>query len=141
MRAQQPLPQAGLADAEVVAADAAAVQIAASLAGRVVSFRDHGKSAFADIRDAGGLSIFCHPYWVEGTRYNVAEALIARHFADQPFISAILFDLASVPRGAPIKEASLRLTGLQADRFDAGAGGGGNRARRPSPPPRCRSPR
>ena len=49
--------------------------------------------------------------------------LYAGHFAGQPFISAILFDLASVPRGAPIKEASLRLTGLQADRFDAGAGG------------------
>ena len=49
--------------------------------------------------------------------------LYAGHFAGQPFISAILFDLASVPRGAPVKEASLRLTGLQADRFDAGAGG------------------
>ena len=49
--------------------------------------------------------------------------LYAGHFDGQPFISAIIFDLAGVPRGAPINEAALRLTGLQADRFDAGAGG------------------
>ena len=49
--------------------------------------------------------------------------LYAGHFDGQPFISAIIFDLAGVARGAPINEASLRLTGLQADRFDAGAGG------------------
>jgi hypothetical protein len=49
--------------------------------------------------------------------------LYAGHYDGQPFISAILFDLAGVPRGAPIKEATLKLTGLQADRFDAGAGG------------------
>ncbi|MDZ4861429.1 MAG: lysine--tRNA ligase [Candidatus Hydrogenedentes bacterium] len=36
---------------ESAASDPAAVQLSASLAGRVVSFRDHGKSAFADIRD------------------------------------------------------------------------------------------
>jgi hypothetical protein len=38
------------------------------------------------IRAAGGLSIFCHPYWFEGQRwYNVPEPIIARHFADLPF--------------------------------------------------------
>jgi hypothetical protein len=49
--------------------------------------------------------------------------LYAGHFDGQPFASAIIFDLAGVPRGAPINQAALRLTGLQADRFDAGAGG------------------
>ena len=49
--------------------------------------------------------------------------LYAGYFEGHPFVSAILFDLSSVPRGAPIHEAALRLTGLQADRFDAGAGG------------------
>ncbi len=49
--------------------------------------------------------------------------LYAGYYDGQPFVSAILFDLAGVPRGAPINEATLRLMGLQADRFDAGAGG------------------
>lgn len=40
---------------------------------------------YQKIRESGGLGIFCHPYWVEGHRYNVSEPLIARHFADQPF--------------------------------------------------------
>lgn len=40
---------------------------------------------YRKIREAGGLSIFCHPYWITGRRYNVSEALIARHFADRPF--------------------------------------------------------
>ncbi|HNT36739.1 MAG TPA: hypothetical protein PKH07_17255, partial [bacterium] len=34
------------------------------------------------IREAGGLAIFCHPYWVERERYNVSEPLIAQHFED-----------------------------------------------------------
>lgn len=37
------------------------------------------------IREAGGLSIFCHPYWLECRWYNVPECLIARHFAERPF--------------------------------------------------------
>ncbi|MDH7568645.1 MAG: hypothetical protein QHJ73_03560 [Armatimonadota bacterium] len=40
---------------------------------------------FAEIRRLGGLSIFCHPYWVTGNRYNVPEAFIARLFAQRPF--------------------------------------------------------
>jgi predicted metal-dependent phosphoesterase TrpH len=40
---------------------------------------------FAKIRQAGGLAIFCHPYWVFDRRYNVPEALIARHFEELPF--------------------------------------------------------
>lgn len=34
------------------------------------------------IREAGGLAIFCHPYWVERERYNVSEPLIAQHLED-----------------------------------------------------------
>jgi hypothetical protein len=37
------------------------------------------------IREAGGLAVFCHPYWVTEGRYNVPEILIARHFDDRPF--------------------------------------------------------
>lgn len=37
------------------------------------------------IRELGGLGIFCHPYWIEGTRFNVSEPVIARHFRERPF--------------------------------------------------------
>jgi predicted metal-dependent phosphoesterase TrpH len=40
---------------------------------------------YGKIREAGGLAIFCHPYWVTAHAYNVPESLIARHFAEQPF--------------------------------------------------------
>ncbi|MCC6694605.1 MAG: lysine--tRNA ligase [Candidatus Hydrogenedentes bacterium] len=40
--------------AEGACADPAEAKIPATLAGRMVSFRDHGKSAFADIRDESG---------------------------------------------------------------------------------------
>lgn len=40
---------------------------------------------YRQIRNAGGLGIFCHPYWQAGKSYNVPEPLIARHFEDQPF--------------------------------------------------------
>lgn len=43
--------RAAFEELENAAEDKAGVQITAALAGRVVSFRDHGKSAFADIRD------------------------------------------------------------------------------------------
>jgi hypothetical protein len=36
-------------------------------------------------RESGGLSIFCHPYWITGHGYNVREALIERHFREKPF--------------------------------------------------------
>lgn len=41
--------------------------------------------ALEKIREAGGVSIFCHPYWITGNRYNVPEALITRLFAEKPF--------------------------------------------------------
>lgn len=40
---------------------------------------------YAKIREASGLSVFCHPYWVTSHRYNVPEILIRRHFDDMPF--------------------------------------------------------
>jgi hypothetical protein len=40
---------------------------------------------YEKIREGGGIAIFCHPYWMEGARYNVPEALIARHLEDLPF--------------------------------------------------------
>ncbi|MCC6487815.1 MAG: lysine--tRNA ligase [Candidatus Hydrogenedentes bacterium] len=40
--------------AESACADPAEAKVPATLAGRMVSFRDHGKSAFADIRDESG---------------------------------------------------------------------------------------
>ena len=41
--------------------------------------------SFEEIRRVGGVSIFCHPYWVTGNQYNVPEALISRMFAEKPF--------------------------------------------------------
>lgn len=43
--------------------------------------------------------------------------LYAGVFEDQIYVSAIQFDLRSIPRGAPIHEASLQLTGLRDDRL------------------------
>ena len=46
--------------------------------------------------------------------------LYAGVFDDQVFQSAFQFDLGSIPRGAPIRQASLQLTGLSGDRMGAG---------------------
>lgn len=46
--------------------------------------------------------------------------LYAGVFDDQVFQSALQFDLGSIPRGAPIRQASLQLTGLSGDRMGAG---------------------
>jgi len=37
------------------------------------------------IQKSGGLAIFCHPYWVTHQRYNCAEPLVDKMFAEQPF--------------------------------------------------------
>jgi hypothetical protein len=49
--------------------------------------------------------------------------LYAGYYDSNAFISAVRFDLKDAPRGAPITEASLRLTGLLAERFDPAQGG------------------
>jgi hypothetical protein len=43
------------------------------------------KWCYAKIQAAGGLGIFCHPYWIDQRRYNVPEAVIRKHFEDLPF--------------------------------------------------------
>jgi predicted metal-dependent phosphoesterase TrpH len=40
---------------------------------------------YEKIHAAGGLAIFCHPYWISHSRYCVPEAVLDRHFADKPF--------------------------------------------------------
>lgn len=49
--------------------------------------------------------------------------LYAGYFGGQVFISAVRFDLSRVPRGAPIRAATLQLSGLKGDRFNPAAGG------------------
>jgi hypothetical protein len=41
--------------------------------------------AFDKVREAGGLAVFCHPYWAFGAHYSLAEAYIDYIFATQPF--------------------------------------------------------
>jgi len=40
---------------------------------------------FNKIREAGGLGIFCHPYWMTSYRYSPAGALTTHLFETQPF--------------------------------------------------------
>lgn len=60
----------------------------------------------------------------EGRGNHLGDSFLYAGYVDaQPFISAMRFDLSGIPRGAPIRSAQLRLTGLKDDRFDAAAGG------------------
>ena len=40
---------------------------------------------FDKIKEAGGLSIFCHPYWVSRSRYHIPESLTTAMFHYHPF--------------------------------------------------------
>jgi hypothetical protein len=40
---------------------------------------------FDHIRQADGLGVFCHPYWIYGNKYNVPAALTDSLFERQPF--------------------------------------------------------
>ena len=40
---------------------------------------------FKKIHDVGGLSIFCHPYWVDESRYYIPGALTSILFEQQPY--------------------------------------------------------
>ncbi len=44
--------------------------------------------------------------------------LYAGYFDEEAFVSAVRFDLRQVPRGAPIRDATLELTGLRDDRLN-----------------------
>lgn len=61
------------------------------------------------IRAAGGLGIFVHPYWFTEERYNVPEALIEKHFREQPF------DAFELIGGYPVHEAECNA--LQVSRY------------------------
>ncbi len=41
--------------------------------------------SFDRIREAGGLGIFCHPYWIDRNRYDVPEALALHILEQQPY--------------------------------------------------------
>ncbi len=64
--------------------------LAAALAGRLPPGVVPGHAAgclwtLAKIREAGGLSVFCHPHWIHACTYNVAEALNDWLFQERPF--------------------------------------------------------
>jgi hypothetical protein len=60
----------------------------------------------------------------EAVRAHAGDSfLYAGYFHGRVFLSAFRLDLSRVPRGAPIREAELSLTGLQTERFDPQAGG------------------
>jgi len=40
---------------------------------------------FEKIRESGGLSIFCHPYWVVGRRYNISPVFTEYMLENHPF--------------------------------------------------------
>lgn len=87
---------------------------------------------FTPTPEAGGqvLTIPAQPgeagWWVsseERGNHLGDSFLYAGFFDSQVFIAAIRFDLTRMPRGAPIRQATLRLVGLNEQRFDATAGG------------------
>ena len=51
-----------------------------------VDRREYASSVwcFRKIREAGGLGVFCHPYWFTNDRYYVSEALTTQLLEDQP---------------------------------------------------------
>lgn len=82
--------------------------------------------------EPGGRALALAPKAGDAGWWSSAEAssnhlgdsyLYAGQIGGQVFISAARIELAAVPRGAPIRAASLRLTGLEGSRFDPAAGG------------------
>jgi hypothetical protein len=41
--------------------------------------------SFNKIREAGGLAVFCHPYWFSNHRYDVPQSLTKLLFEQQPY--------------------------------------------------------
>jgi len=64
-------------------------------------------------------------WWSSGQgRPNLGDSyLYAGYFEGQVFASSAQFDLRQIPRGAPVEDASLTLTGLDEGRFRPEAGG------------------
>jgi hypothetical protein len=76
--------------------------------------------------EAGGAVFYLPPtsgevgWWSSGSelRNNINDSfLYAGYIQGETFVSAVRFDLTKVPRGAEIRLAELRLTGLRQDRF------------------------
>ncbi len=82
--------------------------------------------------EAGGQVLSLSPKAGEAGWWSSGEArgnhlgdsfLYAGYFKQEVFISLARFDISRLPRGAAVREASLRLSGLNADRFQAAPGG------------------
>ncbi len=82
--------------------------------------------------EPGGQALGIAPKAGDAGWWSSAEArgnrlgdsyLYAGYFEGQTFIAAIRFDLSRVSRGAAIRQAMLRLTGLREDRLNRSAGG------------------
>jgi hypothetical protein len=69
------------------------------------------------LRDAG--------WWASGNvkSGHFGAPLQAGYFDNQVYVAAVRFDLRDLPPGAAVREATLRLTGQQADRLNTFAGG------------------
>jgi hypothetical protein len=57
-----------------------------------------------------------------GSRHIGDSFLYAGYDQGQAYVSAVRFDLSRVPPGAPLRQAMVHITGLQADRLQAAAG-------------------
>ena len=63
-------------------------------------------------------------WWASGDAKGILPSdsfLYSGYFDDEVFLSAVRLDLRQVPRGAPIRSATLELTGLREDRLDPAA--------------------
>ena len=60
----------------------------------------------------------------QNRRANIGDSfLYAGRFEEQVFVAAARWDISRIPRGAPIREATITLTGLRGDRLRSDAGG------------------
>lgn len=91
-----------------------------------------GRSLPTSTPEPGGQAIGIAPkagdagWWSSGdARGNRLgdSYLYAGYHEGQAFIAALRLDVSRVARGAPLRQASLRLTGLRDDRLNRGAGG------------------
>lgn len=82
--------------------------------------------------EPGGQVLILSPKSGEAGWWSSGEArgnhlgdsfLYAGYFNRQVFISLARFDLSRLPRGAAVRQATLRLAGLNAERFQTNAGG------------------
>lgn len=89
-------------------------------------------AAVSPTSEPGGRVVALSPKAEDGGWFDSSEArgnhlgdsfLYAGYFGGRAFISALRIELGSVPRGAPIRAATLQLVGLNDSRFAQAAGG------------------